>query len=194
MYFKMKLPRKFYNRPTLKVARDLLGCFLMRKEGKSVIGGIITETEAYIGEKDPACHAARGMTKRNKPMFGLPGFAYVYFIYGMYNCFNIVTERKNFPAAVLVRAIKPTIGLDIINKGLRKSGNKIIGENDLLSGPGKLCMGMDISRKLNAEDLLARKLWIEKRDSKISKIRIKKTARIGIKEGRDKLWRFVLVI
>ena len=102
----MKLHQKFYNQSTLKIARLLLGKFLIRKIGKKTIIGQITETEAYVGPKDKASHASRGKTPRTAIMFGESGFWYIYLIYGMYYCLNIVTERKNYPAAVLIRAIK----------------------------------------------------------------------------------------
>jgi DNA-3-methyladenine glycosylase len=102
----MILKRKFYQNNTLKIAQDLLGCFLVRKIGNKIIKGVITETEAYIGEEDLASHASRGRTPRTEIMYGEAGHAYVYMIYGMYHCLNVVTERKNFPSAVLIRGLK----------------------------------------------------------------------------------------
>lgn len=171
----MALKRNFYKRYTLTVAQDLLGCFLVRKIGGKIIKGIITETEAYIGEDDLACHASRGRTPRTEIMYGEAGHAYVYMIYGMYHCLNIVTEKKNFPAAVLIRGIK-----------IIKSGKE-------LNGPGKLCKFLKIDRKLNGWDLMKReKLWVE-RGVKIKKSDIKSDKRVGIdyaKHCKHYLWRF----
>src|SRR5512137_1741735 len=110
----MILPTSFYNRPTLTVARELLGMRLVRLLDGVRLGGIIIETEAYIGEEDLACHARFGRTRRNAIMFGLPGFAYVYFTYGKHWLLNVVTEQEGNPAAVLIRAIQPVEGVDII--------------------------------------------------------------------------------
>jgi len=169
----------FYRKNTLDVAKQLLGCFLVRKIGKKIIRGIITETEAYIGEDDLACHASRGRTKRTEIMYGEAGRAYVYMIYGMYHCLNVVTEKKDFPAAVLIRAIKIE-GMDY------KKTN----------GPGKLCRFLKIDRKLNNLDMAEGKsLWIERGD-KIDSRLIKKSKRIGIDYARHckhYLWRFILV-
>lgn len=172
----MILTIKFYQRPTLKVAYDLLGCFLVRKIGNKIIKGIITETEAYIGEDDLACHASRGRTPRTEIMYGNAGYTYVYMIYGMYFCMNIITERKDFPAAVLIRGIK----IDGI-------------EHKKTNGPGKLCKFLKIDKKLHKIDVTkGEKLWIEK-SIKISKKDIKSSKRIGIdyaKHCEEYLWRF----
>ncbi|MDP1845901.1 MAG: DNA-3-methyladenine glycosylase [Candidatus Moranbacteria bacterium] len=181
------LPRKFYSRPTLKVAQDLLGCFLVRKYRGKIWRAMITETEAYVGEKDLACHASKGRTPRTEVMYGEPGHAYVYMIYGMYHCLNIVTEKKDFPAAVLIRAVEIIDNPPLLNKervGVR------------LNGPGKLCKFLKIDRKLNKWDLTKKdKLWLEHRGSKIKLDKIKKSKRIGIdyaQHCRESLWRFTL--
>lgn len=175
----MVLKRKFYQQDTLRIAQDLLGCFLVRKINGKIIKGIITETEAYIGEDDLACHASRGRTPRTEIMYGEAGHAYVYMIYGMYHCLNIVTERKNFPAAVLIR------GIQISNGSTDK----------LLDGPGKLCKFLKIDSKLKGWDLTKRKkLWIEQ-GIRIKKSDIKSDKRIGIdyaKHCKHYLWRFYL--
>jgi len=172
------LNQKFYNQNTLKVAQDLLGCFLIRKIGQKMIRGKINETEAYIGEEDLACHASKGRTSRTEIMYGHAGHAYVYLIYGMYHCLNIVTEKKDFPAAVLIRAVKVE-GID------HKETN----------GPGKLCRLLKIDRKLNSWDLTkGEKLWIEP-GLKIKNYKIKNSKRIGIDYARHckhYLWRFIL--
>jgi DNA-3-methyladenine glycosylase len=203
----MVLSKKFYQRKTLKIAQDLLGCFLVRKIGNKIIKGMITETEAYIGEDDLACHASKGKTPRTEIMYGEAGHAYVYMIYGMYHCLNIVTERKNFPAAVLIRGIK------IINnspfekgrwpkaRGIFKSPlNPPFPKGEItFDGPGKLCKFLKIDRKLNGWDLTkGKKLWLEK-NSKISakggKSDIKSDKRIGIdyaQHCKHYLWRFYI--
>ncbi|UCE23194.1 MAG: DNA-3-methyladenine glycosylase, partial [Candidatus Zixiibacteriota bacterium] len=109
-----KLPRSFYNRPTIEVARDLIGKYIVYASTAGLMSARIAEVEAYIGKDDPACHAARGKTRRNAVMFGKPGFTYIYFIYGMYHCLNFVTEKEGHPAAVLLRAAEPCEGIDIM--------------------------------------------------------------------------------
>lgn len=172
------LPRSFYHTNTLEVARRLLGCVLVRKRGRTVIRARIVETEAYVGEDDLACHASKGRTKRTETMYGVPGHAYVYMIYGMYHCFNVVTEKKDFPAAVLIRAA--TI------EGVPRTKT---------DGPGKLCRILDINRNLNGLDVTKGKtLWIEP-GSRSDDEAIVATRRIGIDYAghcREYLWRFVL--
>jgi DNA-3-methyladenine glycosylase len=175
------LSRKFYSCPTLQVAQDLLGCFLVRKYRGKITRVMITETEAYVGQDDLASHASRGRTPRTEVMYGNPGRAYVYMIYGMYHCFNVVTEKKDFPAAVLIRGVKLPL-LDKERAGVR------------LNGPGKLCKFLKIDRKLNNWDLTkGEKLWIESRDPRVRLLEVKKSKRIGIdyaKHCKEYLWRF----
>lgn len=167
-----KLKRDFFERATLKVAGELIGKTLVRKIGSKTIGDIITETEAYIGPHDLASHASRGRTRRTEVMFAKAGAAYVYMIYGMHFCFNVVTEKENYPAAVLIRATKN------------------------VSGPGRLCKFFHIDKRLNGEDITkSKRIWIEDGEKNISPKLIKKTKRIGVdyaKSYKDKLWRFVL--
>ena len=138
-----KLPREFYDRKTIAVARDLLGKWLVHvSDGVERIGKIV-ETEAYLGPHDLAAHSARGFTPRTKIMFGPPGFAYVYFIYGMYFCMNVVTEREGHASAVLLRAIEPV-------KNVPEQG----------CGPGLLCRAMNIDRRLNGHDLLSDDFYV----------------------------------
>ena len=177
-----KLSRSFYNRPTLTVAKELIGKHLYFYD---CIGEII-ETEAYIGKNDPACHACNGKTPRNKAMFGLPGYSYVYFIYGMYFCLNFVTENDGFPAAVLIRALKPVKGIESM-----KMKRNITDFNNLTSGPGKLCQALGISKKFNNIDICNNKNFYVK-DCGFMIENIKTTPRIGIKNGQDLLYRFVL--
>lgn len=180
--------RKFYLRNTLKVARDLLGCFLVREYRGKIVRAMITETEAYIGEDDLACHASRGKTPRTEVMYGQPGHAYVYMIYGMYHCLNIVTEKKDFPAAVLIRGVK------IISSSPAR-GEELEEEWEL-NGPGKLCEFLKIDKKLNKLDLTkGEKLWLEARNPRARLSDIKKSRRIGVdyaKHCREYLWRFSL--
>lgn len=174
----MILQRNFYRGKTLIVAKQLLGCFLVRKIGRKIIRAKIVETEAYIGENDLACHASRGRTRRTETMYGAAGHAYVYMIYGMYHCLNIVTEAKNCPAAVLIRAVEAE-GIPF------KKTN----------GPGKLCRFLKIDRKLNGIDITGGdKLRIE-RGEKISRNNIAASKRIGIdyaEHCKDYPWRFSL--
>ncbi|RMG64568.1 MAG: DNA-3-methyladenine glycosylase [Calditrichaeota bacterium] len=180
------LPRAFYHRDTVTVAQELLGCYLVRRLGGELLIGRIVETEAYVGESDPACHAARGKTARNAVMYGPPGYAYVYFIYGMYYCLNAVTEREGFPAAVLIRALEPVAGLETM-KRLRRTSRV----ENLTNGPGKLCQAMAIDRELNGADLCGSDLVVVP-GNRIEATKILATPRIGIREGTEHLWRFLL--
>ena len=176
------LPRSFFKRPTLKVAQELLGKVLVI--GKT--SGRINETEAYIGENDPACHAARGKTERNKVMYGRPGHLYVYFTYGMYHCANIVTEREGFPAAVLLRSIEPLTGIRLMEK---RRGRK----DHLADGPGKLCTALGMDKKShNGLDLCDRGKSVVYDDGFIPQ-KICKSRRIGISAGKHLFWRFFYV-
>ena len=161
----MKLNRSFFKQPTLEVAKGLLGkeIFFYKKSG------IITETEAYIGMDDPACHAAAGLTKRTEVMFGKAGYSYVYLIYGMYYCLNFVTEEEGFPAAVLIRGV--------------------LAKDEYFNGPGKLCRYFGINKDYNKIDI-ASDVNFYLSDSGIN-YTFKATSRIGISKGKDKLWRFV---
>lgn len=174
----MMLRRRFYNQNTLRAAQDLLGCFLVRKKKGKTIRAMITDVEAYVGEDDLASHASRGRTPRTEMMYGEAGHAYVYLVYGMHNVMNVVTEKKNFPAAVMLRGVKIE-GVD----------------HAKTDGPGKLCKVLEIDRRLNGHDLtLGEKLWIEKGE-KIPKNRIKAGKRIGVDYARHckhYLWRFYL--
>ena len=141
------LPRSFFRRPTRTVARELLGCRLVRKLGGTLLVGAIVETEAYIGERDLACHARAGRTPRTEIMYGPPGFAYVYFTYGMHWMLNLVTEADGFPAAVLIRALEPREGIGRMQE-LR--GGKPLSQ--LASGPAKLTQALGIAREENGLD------------------------------------------
>lgn len=186
----MKLPREFYTRPdVLEVARELLGKKLVVpvKNG-SRVSGIIVETEAYRGPEDRASHAWNGRrTQRTETMYGVGGMAYVYFVYGMYNQFNVVTNIEGIPHAVLVRALEPSEGLEVMRR--RRRGRS---EHELTSGPGRLCLAMGIDRQLDKADLLSDRVWIEEGIS-ISPRQIARGPRIGIDYAEKwitKPWRF----
>jgi DNA-3-methyladenine glycosylase len=174
----MRAKRAFYARPSLEVARDLIGATLVHDVGKERRAGRIVEVEAYIGVEDQACHARFGPTSRAKILFGPPGRAYVFLIYGMYDCFNVVTEEKGRPAAVLVRALEP---LD---------GGPLAAER--LDGPGRLCRALGITRAHNGRSLLVGQLYVEPRAGPAP--RIAATPRIGVDyagEWATRPWRLV---
>jgi DNA-3-methyladenine glycosylase len=166
------ISQEFYNRNTIEVAKDLLGCKINRRTKDGVLSGIIVETEAYTQE-DPACHAYRGKTPRAATLFKEAGIAYVYFIYGMYHCVNIVTEEYDRAGAVLIRALEPIPPVENTN------------------GPGKLCKALQITKELNEVDVTSGKsdLWVEE-GIKVPKSKIFTTTRIGIKLACDYPWRF----
>ncbi|MFH1686205.1 MAG: DNA-3-methyladenine glycosylase [bacterium] len=179
-----KLPRSFYNRPTLEVAPELLGKFLVYDSPRGRIAARIVEVEAYIGQDDPACHASRGMTSRTRVMFGPPGHTYIYLIYGMYHCLNFVTEPEGSPAAVLLRACEAAEGSDLFmaNPG-RKSPDRTP-----LGGPGKICRAFGLTVDQNSLDLTGPSIYLEDRAVKVDNIR--QSQRIGIKVGTERPWRF----
>jgi DNA-3-methyladenine glycosylase len=187
---KQILSPDFYNRSVLEVARNLLGMRLVRSLENTIIAGIITETEAYDGEKDLACHAHVGKTRRNEIMFGPPGYAYVYFTYGMHWLLNCVTGVEGYPAAVLIRSIFPTENLEEIAK--RRSPAK---EKNWCNGPAKITRAFSIDKQLNGVNLCAYEghLYIEQADSFPDKL-VVSSPRIGISSvpepWRSKPWRF----
>jgi DNA-3-methyladenine glycosylase len=188
------LPRRFYDRPSLDVARDLLGKVLVHNRRGAVTSGVIVEVEAYIGEDDPACHAAPGRTRRNAPLYGPPGFAYVYLNYGIHSMMNVVSEAEGSPAAILIRALDPLDGVPIMRrrrsrpmKGRRPSADVDLNAHALCRGPGNLTMAMGITLAENHVDLLGDRLYIEDRG-----IRVAKPVwgpRVGIKVGTESPWR-----
>jgi len=187
------LARSFYARPTLEVARELLGHVLVCRTPDGLASGVIVEAEAYVGQDDPACHAAPGPTPRNEPLYGPPGRAYVYFNYGMHYLVNAVTERAGYPAAVLIRALDPIDGVSLMQdrRGRRRDG-AARGLHDLCRGPGNLTRAMGIGPELNRADLTKAErtfagLWIE--DRGLAAGRIVWTPRIGIRVGTDRSWR-----
>ncbi len=178
-----KLTRSFYARPTLEVAPDLLGKYIVYQSPVGKLSAKIVEVEAYIGKDDPACHAARGRTQRNAVMFGPPGFAYVYFVYGMYHCLNFVTEPEGFLAAVLLRAAEPEEGKEIMSR--LSPGNSGC---DLLNGPGKFCRSFGLTRDQNGLDLTGNRIYLE--DRLVAVTQIRQSTRIGVRNGADRQWRF----
>ena len=186
----MRLKKDFYRRDGLTVAKDLLGKILVRKINGQKIKAKIVETEAYIGPEDKACHAYDNKrTKRTKTMFAPGGVAYVYLIYGMYNCFNVVAN-KNKPEAVLIRAVEPLSHLSLIKKNRDIKSNKTI---DLTNGPGKLAQALEIDCSLDGYDLITgEKLYIIDNDEELE---IENDKRINIdyaEEYKDRPWRFYI--
>ena len=183
------LPRDFYARPTLEVARDLIGQVLVHETPAGRASGVIVEVEAYIGEADPACHAAPGPTARNAPLYGPPGIAYVYLNYGIHYLVNAVTEPEGSPAAVLIRALEPVEGETLMRR--RRSGASrsrvevpVVG---LCRGPGNLTQALGISLRQNRQDLTAGRLRIEPGDGAARPLAWSR--RIGITVGVESEWR-----
>ncbi len=176
----MRLPRSFFARPTLRVARSLLGCVLSVRQGGRLRRAVIVETEAYVGPGDLASHASRGRTKRTEVMFGRPGCLYVYLIYGMYHCVNVVTERVGYPAAVLIRAVIPLP---------RRTQPKVV------AGPGRVCRYFGIDRRFNTEDTAtSRRGWFS-RGLRLPPGQVTARTRVGVDYAgpwQHKLWRFAL--
>lgn len=181
------LSRAFYKRKVVKVAIDLLGKILVRKYNNKILSGKIVEVEAYNGVTDPASHAYKGMTPRNKVMWDHPGKVYVYTIYGIHYCLNLIAEPKGIPAAVLIRALQPIIGIEEMIKNR--------GVNDLTkltNGPAKLTQALKITKELNGIDATVKDaLYVVNPPSK-ENIEIVSSKRIGITKGTNKLWRFYI--
>ena len=189
-----RLPRGFYARPTLDVTPELLGKVLVHRTGAGLTSGIIVEVEAYIGETDPACHAAPGLTKRNAPLYGPPGYSYVYLNYGVHYLVNVVTEPKGAPAAVLIRALEPLDGIELMRRRRMRSRTarytsppRGIPDHALCRGPGNVTHAMGITLKDNRLDLLGDKLYIEDRGFRPDHITW--SPRIGISVGTEHHWR-----
>lgn len=177
------LPRSFYARNTLEVARDLLGKVLVH--GRTA--GRIVETEAYPGGDDRASHSSRGLTDRTRVIFGPPGHAYVYFIYGMYECLNLVAEPEGTPGCVLIRALEPMAGLDL----MRRRRPAAHGIEDLANGPGKLTLAMSIDRSHYGADVTRGRLVV-RAPAIPEPIEIAATPRIGITHCADRLLRYII--
>jgi DNA-3-methyladenine glycosylase len=189
-----RLPRSFYARPTLDVARDLIGKVLVHRGRHALTSGVIVEVEAYIGESDPACHAAPGPTRRNQPLYGPPGHAYVYLNYGIHCLMNVVTESTGSPAGILIRALEALEGVACMRrrrlramKGRRAQASSALAVHRLCRGPGNVTMAMGITLKENRLDLLGDQLFIE--DQGVQTGPIAWGPRIGIRVGVDRPWR-----
>lgn len=184
----MALPQQLYLSPTVEVAKRLLGCTLRHETPEGISSGIITETEAYLSYNDPASHSSRGMSKRNGPMFGEPGTAYVYAIYGIHLCFNIVTAPKGVGEAVLIRALSPLDGVDL----MRKRRGLDIPTNRLCHGPANVAKAMGITMDHNSRPLFDGTLTVIGPASTVCPVTFRATGRIGISRGTNLLYRFVL--
>jgi DNA-3-methyladenine glycosylase len=190
--------REFYDRPTLEVAADLIGKVLVHNRRGVVTSGVIVEVEAYIGEADPACHAAPGPTRRNQPLYGTPGYSYVYLNYGIHCLVNVVTEASGSPAAVLLRALDPLDGVAVMRrrrarrtKGRSRCDPTTLRQHDLCRGPGNVTMAMGITLAENRLDLLGDRLYIEDRGIRTGAIAW--GPRIGIRVGTDQPWRACVI-
>lgn len=186
-----RVGRDFFDRDTLVVARALLGRRLVRLLDGERLAGRIVEVEAYIGEDDLASHARFGRTRRNAPMYGPPGHAYVYFIYGMHYCLNVVTEREGFPAAVLIRALEPLEGIETMR--VHRGG---VPDGQLTNGPARLCQALAVDRRFDGADLCAPDalLFIE-RDAPVPDEVIVAGPRVGVRgdeRARSVPWRFYI--
>ncbi len=186
----MILPVSFYSRSTLKVLVDLIGKVLVRKSEEGLTSGVIVEAEAYTGEDDPASYAFCGRTKRSEIMYGPPGRAFIHFTYGMHHMLNLVTEREEFPAAILIRALEPREGISLMKK--RRQTEESF---NLCSGPAKICQAFGIDRSHSGLSLFSSRSPIfikegEKREK--GREELIWTSRIGIGEGKDRLWRAYL--
>lgn len=192
----MIINRNFYNRHTIQVAKDLLGCFLVREYRGKIIKAKIIETEAYRGEYDLACHASKGRTPRTETLYGEPGHAYIYMIYGMYFLLNVVTEKKDFPGGVLIRAVEiisPTQELSSWKEKEKINRKSKFENRKSLNGPGKLTKFLHIDKSLNNHDLTKKeKLWLEYPKTK-KRLKISKSTRVGIdyaKHCKNWKWNF----
>src|SRR5436190_11787261 len=186
----MILPRRFYNRPTLDVARDLIGKVLVHETRAGVASGVIVEAEAYVGESDPACHAAPGPTTRNAPLYGPPGIAYVYLNYGIHYLVNAVTEAEGWPAAVLIRALEPKDGVPLMRRRRAGAGTKRARDfavHELCRGPGNLTKALGVDLRNNLYDLTSSALRIE--DHGLPQRRLEWSRRIGINVAVEQEWR-----
>ncbi|MDS1030914.1 DNA-3-methyladenine glycosylase [Bacillota bacterium LX-D] len=174
-----RLEEKFYLRDTELVAQEMLGKWLVYDSSGGLTAGIIVETEAYLGKKDPSCHSAKGCTERNKVMFGPAGVFYIYFIYGVHYCLNVTTASLDRPEAVLIRALEPKVGIELMRE--RRHKEKV---TELCSGPGKLVQAMGISKTLNGTSSFEGPLGIYDSLESLN-FEITVTARVGIKEAAN---------
>ena len=184
-----RLNRQFFTQPTLDVARSLIGCVLVHVTRAGKMSGTIVETEAYIGEDDPACHASSGLTKRNKLMYGTPGYAYIYLNYGIHHLLNVVTEPRGVPAAVLIRALVPLEGIPEMQRRRQRARNSRtrLAEHELCRGPGNLTRALGIDLRQNGLNLCEAQLHVESGMSRFETIGW--SERVGIRVGTDRNWR-----
>ena len=180
-----KLPREFYVRPTLTVAREVLGKIFVRRIGKITLAGRIVEVEAYHQDGDASSHSSRGKTQRNEVMFRQGGFLYVYFTYGMHFCMNIATEGEGVGAAVLLRGIEPLLGWEV----MRKNRGDHISLHNLTNGPAKCTQAFQIARRENGVDLCGENIFLLDAP-RIAEEHVLRTERIGIRASTDLKWRF----
>lgn len=193
----MKLSRDFYNRDTLEVSKELLGKTLVTVGNNILTSGKIVEVEAYMGLEDKAAHSYGGRrTKRVEVMYGKPGIAYIYFIYGLYYCMNVVAREEGIAQAVLIRAVEPLDGKEVMSKRRFNKNYDELKKREIInltSGPSKLCMAFNIDKSMNGEDLLGDRIYIEEGDNE--KFEIGESPRIGIdyaEEAKDYHWRFFI--
>lgn len=183
-----KIDDKFFENDTIETAKSLLGKIIVKNEGKNkYLAGKIVETEAYLGENDPACHAYQKTTGRSRVLYEEAGTIYVYFIYGNYYCFNVVTERKGIGAAVLIRAVEPIEGIET----MRKNRYNVKKDFDLTNGPSKFCMAFGIGREFNEKKLSGDGIYIAAAESK-ERFETAASKRIGIVKGEDLPYRFFI--
>jgi DNA-3-methyladenine glycosylase len=182
-----RLPRRFYARPVHAVARDLIGRVVVHQTVDGLAAGRIVEVEAYGGARDPASHAYRGVTARNRVMFGPPGHAYVYFTYGMHHCLNVVTGAAGTAEAVLIRALEPVAGLDLM-----RARRRVESSSRLTCGPGCVAVALGLGRGENGLDLTRGPLWIGSA-RKPPGWKVVRTGRIGIRHAANRPWRLVVL-
>ncbi|MDI6803112.1 MAG: DNA-3-methyladenine glycosylase [Bacteroidota bacterium] len=184
-----KLDREFYLRDTIKIAKDLLGEYLIRKYMGKLLVGKIVETEAYL-HNDIASHSFRGKTKRNEVMFWQGGHLYVYFTYGMHYCCNVVTEEEDQGCAVLIRAVEPVENIEFMKTHRKIGTSKNI--HNLTNGPAKVCQAFALGRNENGTDLCGDEIWIGKSEIRNPKSEIISSSRVGITNGSEHMWRFYI--
>jgi len=198
MHIFKPLPRAFYVRSTLSIAREIPGLILCRRFERKLLAARIVEVEAYLGHRDPASHAYRLRTERNEVMFWTGGHLYVYFTYGMHYCANIVTEREERGMAVLLRAGEPIRGLNTMmtnrygTREAESSAELNLLNGDLCRGPAKLCRSFGIDRRNNGTDLCGNEIWLARDASLQAPFRVRRSTRIGITQGKEHRWRFFI--
>ncbi|MGI6678663.1 MAG: DNA-3-methyladenine glycosylase [Dehalobacterium sp.] len=180
------LEKDFFYRETPLVAQDLLGKILATQIDDTIVSGIVVETEAYLGQNDPGSHSNRGKTKRNSVMFGPAGYSYIYQIYGVHFCYNVTTDKDNVPAAVLIRALEPLTGIDIIRKNRKRESRK-----DLCSGPAKLVQALGITKSMNGTSAVDGPVRFFDKQSTVP-FNIIQTTRIGLTQGADLKLRYYI--